>query len=677
MKHKFPLFLKIFLVAVIVPSLILSVLAIRSIHNETLLLEKKSEENIITFQNDLSQVIKNEIHNIFNEAKQKSLYLFDQPQKSSDLGQNLPEQKVNGVEALFLFSNNKRFYPFLNYTIQKKDSIHSPEVFEQLAFQYSLKNKINEELQLRLSRDREKGLNPRQRVINDFGLLRIFYKQKKWTLCRNISRKLYTYQGKAYLSGSSQNFAILSWFNSLIKLKQMNEAIVLTYKVINDFYKNSEQFDINSIQFTLNEMLNSILSFENIKETDREQIWNIKTNLNTHIENSKTYYINNNNIQKLISLENSSDGITYLYTNNKTYFKISYPILPARQQVLGIFDNKAINTRLYKKIHPITKEWKNIAYKITNHNADEISSHKANDSLGFSQQIPLIDHYPNWIIEIFPKKDTELRSETKQRTLFLYSLILFSLFVLVIGTTFIFKGISQEQKLFLMKANFLSSVTHELKTPLTSISMFSEMLQRGRTKSPEKVVEYASLINKESNRLNNLIQSILSYTRMEHGSQTFNMVKTNFSECVNQAILSTENIAQSKGLDFIYSIEPSCIIEGDSSALVSLSQSLIENAIKYTNEGKIEVSLYSQNNFYIFKVYDTGIGIDPSERKHIFKDFYRIGDEMTRSSKGSGLGLAIVKKVTESHNAEIQLISKLGEGSTFKILFKKGQKNYE
>ena len=113
---------------------------------------------------------------------------------------------------------------------------------------------------------------------------------------------------------------------------------------------------------------------------------------------------------------------------------------------------------------------------------------------------------------------------------------------------------------------------------------------------------------------------------------------------------------------------------GDYTALYSLCQNLIENAIKYTNApGEITIDVHIEDNHVVFSVMDTGVGIPPAEQKNIFNDFYRVGDEMTRSTKGSGLGLAIVKRVAKTHRATISLVSRPGKGSTFTVKFKKAE----
>ena len=133
-----------------------------------------------------------------------------------------------------------------------------------------------------------------------------------------------------------------------------------------------------------------------------------------------------------------------------------------------------------------------------------------------------------------------------------------------------------------------------------------------------------------------------------------------------------EDIGVEKGLSFKTHFDPNVYVMGDYTALYSLAQNLIENAIKYTNApGDIEIKVYNEDDRAVFSVIDTGVGIPSSEQKNIFNDFYRVGDEMTRSTKGSGLGLAIVKRVAETHKATISLVSKPGKGSNFTVRFRK------
>jgi signal transduction histidine kinase len=161
---------------------------------------------------------------------------------------------------------------------------------------------------------------------------------------------------------------------------------------------------------------------------------------------------------------------------------------------------------------------------------------------------------------------------------------------------------------------------------------------------------------------------------MENGKHVFRFESINFSKCVNKVCDSLEVIAKSRGLELKRDIKENCHITGDYPSIYSLVQNLIDNAIKYTAEGYVYVTVGAYCNTPLqhgvsFSVTDTGNGIPVDEQKNIFDVFYRIGDESTRETKGSGLGLAIVKRTADAHKASITLKSLPGKGSTFTVMF--------
>ena len=358
----------------------------------------------------------------------------------------------------------------------------------------------------------------------------------------------------------------------------------------------------------------------------------------------------------------SKEGILYRNTDDATLFKMSYPYLSGDQVVIAKLDRNAYRARLLNRLKTVTQSFKNIPFSITEKNdAPIIGQHEIAEAL-------------DWEFTLYEKDMQDIRKETRHRMLLMYGLMLFALITVIFGSFFMFRFITQERKLLAMKANFLSSVSHELKTPLTSIKMFAEMMARGRLQKAEKVQEYSTLIGKEASRLENLIGAILNYTRMEHGTGAFKWERLDFSICAKKVFDAVEDIGVEKGLTFYTHFEPNVFVMGDYTALYSLVQNLIDNAIKYTEApGDITVNVKSEDDWIVFSVADTGIGIASSEQKNIFNDFYRVGDEMTRSTKGSGLGLATVKRVAETHKATISLVSKPGKGSTFTVKFKRAE----
>ena len=351
---------------------------------------------------------------------------------------------------------------------------------------------------------------------------------------------------------------------------------------------------------------------------------------------------------------------------------MSYPYLSGDQVVIAVIDRDAYKSRLLGKLESVIQSYKNIPFSITGKSDNLIMGEIPENTPIIDQHI--ISEALDWEFTLYEKDMQDIHKETRHRMFLMYGLMLFALITVIFGSFFMFRFITQERKLLSMKANFLSSVSHELKTPLTSIKMFAEMMARGRLQRAEKVQEYSTLIGKEATRLENLIGAILNYTRMEHGTGAFKWERLDFSICAKKVFDAVEDIGVEKGLTFYTHFEPNVFVMGDYTALYSLVQNLIDNAIKYTEApGDIKVDVKDDGDWVVFSVSDTGIGIPLSEQKNIFNDFYRVGDEMTRSTKGSGLGLATVKRVAETHKATISLVSKPGKGSTFTVKFKKAE----
>ncbi|MFA6836856.1 MAG: HAMP domain-containing sensor histidine kinase, partial [Fibrobacteraceae bacterium] len=440
------------------------------------------------------------------------------------------------------------------------------------------------------------------------------------------------------------------------------------------FLEGRDKQDIGSSKFFFDNAISRILSFEDLPRNMREAFWNLRENLNRQLAHAEILSEHRQFLERFSSDAGvSQNGIFYQQDDQVPFFRMSYPWLSGDQIVIGMIDKKAYRKRLLSKIADVAREWKDIPYTISDA-ADSILSGKAPDSNATVTSQKSIAEGLGWTLTLYQRNSEELYSEARHKMFLLYGLVIFSLLTVILGSFFIFRSLSEERRLLFMKSNFLSSVSHELKTPLTSIKMFAEMISRGRVQKIEKCQEYSALIGKESSRLENLIGAILNYTRMESGKQVFHWEKIDMSVCVAKVYEATLDIADNRGLTMTKELAEGSFVMGDYTALYSLAQNLIENAIKYTNPpGKVTIKVGEENEKIVFSVTDTGIGIASSEQKNIFNDFYRVGDEMTRSTKGSGLGLAIVKRVAEAHKASVSVQSHPGKGSTFTVRLKKAE----
>ena len=512
-------------------------------------------------------------------------------------------------------------------------------------------------------------------IQNILGLIRIAYKTKDYDEALRLLNILEEHpHQQGYLHSDLTRSVNLLHFEILVAQKKHKEAEDYSLSVLNQFLQSKNIENLPSTKFFFETMFTQILSFENLSQEKREAFWNLRENFNRQLGYMDIFFNNQELVQALLNKETTSkNGIDIMSDSKVTFLKMSYPLLSGDQVVLAKVNTDEYRERMRSKLKTVVQGWKGIPYSITE-GPDKtlILGHVSDSSAVLSQKT--LDNAISWTLTLYEKGLNEIKKETRKRMFLMYGLLSFSLITVLLGCIVMFRFLTQEHKLLAMKANFLSSISHELKTPLTSIKMFAEMMARGRVQKVEKVQEYSGLIGKEATRLENLIGAILNYTRMEHGKSGFHWEKLDFSACVQKVFDNVEDIGVEKGLMFSTKIVPGLFVVGDYTALYSLVQNLIENAIKYTNApGSITVSVVPDEDRVVFSVADTGIGIPSSEQKNIFNDFYRVGDEMTRSTKGSGLGLAIVKRVAETHHATISLTSKPGKGSTFTVRFKKAE----
>lgn len=236
-----------------------------------------------------------------------------------------------------------------------------------------------------------------------------------------------------------------------------------------------------------------------------------------------------------------------------------------------------------------------------------------------------------------------------------------------IGIVITVQDITDIKRLENMRSEFVANVSHELKTPLTSIKGFSETLRY--VDDSETKNKFLDIIDKESERLTNLINDILILSNIENihkmESEYFNP-----GDVIENVLDMVKSQAYKKSIIIKYNDCFNSEILGSKDKFHQLAVNLIENAIKYSNEnGVVKIDLTLEEQYFVFKVKDNGIGIPKNDIPRIFERFYRV--DKSRSTRGTGLGLAIVKHIVKLFNGEISVKSKVGRGSTFTVKIKK------
>ena len=235
------------------------------------------------------------------------------------------------------------------------------------------------------------------------------------------------------------------------------------------------------------------------------------------------------------------------------------------------------------------------------------------------------------------------------------------------GIVITVQDITDIRRLENMRSEFVANVSHELKTPLTSIKGFSETLRYVEDNSTKN--KFLNIIDKEAERLTNLINDILILSNIENLSKMENEeFKPN--EVIENIIYIVGKQAEKKQVKISFITDFDGNLKGSKDKFYQLALNLIENAIKYSNEnGNVKIILTSDNENFIFKVIDNGIGIPKSDIPRVFERFYRV--DKSRSTRGTGLGLAIVKHIVKLFNGDINIESTEGVGSTFTVKIKR------
>jgi signal transduction histidine kinase len=247
-----------------------------------------------------------------------------------------------------------------------------------------------------------------------------------------------------------------------------------------------------------------------------------------------------------------------------------------------------------------------------------------------------------------------------------------SIFILVffVGAYWLHRSFMRERKLQEQKKNFLLSVTHELKSPLASIKILLQTIQK-RDLTKQQMLDFIGKSLMDIERLDDMVENMLLASKIDNRSYTFPKAKFNLSVLVD-SIVNRLQITKCEGTQQIIDaeIEPKIQITGDKFALTSVVTNLIENAIKYSGPCEtVGVKLFLKDGRVFLQVADQGIGIADDEKSRIFDKFYRVGSENTRNTKGTGLGLYIVKEVLDKHQASIKVKDNRPAGSIFEVVF--------
>ncbi len=274
-----------------------------------------------------------------------------------------------------------------------------------------------------------------------------------------------------------------------------------------------------------------------------------------------------------------------------------------------------------------------------------------------------------WLLQIVPRNYPELEATVKnQRRTNLFFIVL-SMSTIFFSLTIIYGAWRHDRQLRQLKENFISNVSHELKTPLSLIRMFSEILVTGRVRSEDKKQEYYRIIHNESDRMSRLIANLLDFANLVRGIEQKHFEKIDLAQVVTKALEAYRYEIQKDGFQLTFEADPDLPESyGDPNAITMALLNLLDNSVKYSRDQKqIDIRVRRVDKFLYISVQDRGIGIPLAEQHKIFDQFYRGADSSVRQIRGSGIGLAITRRVARMHGGDVLVESEQGKGSTFTL----------
>ena len=245
--------------------------------------------------------------------------------------------------------------------------------------------------------------------------------------------------------------------------------------------------------------------------------------------------------------------------------------------------------------------------------------------------------------------------------------------VIMVGVFYTLRYVLRETRTARLKSDFVSFISHELKTPLAAIKMFTETLREGRVSGEEEQQECLELIERESDRLSSLIDKVLAYSKVESEQKAFQFGSCNMAEVVDEAVSLFHAHTSDRPREIkLHSVQDISNIQMDRASMIEVVLNLLSNAAKYSpSETDIIVNIRETVDEITVDVVDKGVGIPKRDHRRIFEKFFRSDDLLTREVEGTGLGLAFSRYIAKVHNGDIRVSSQPESGSVFTLQLKK------
>ncbi len=276
---------------------------------------------------------------------------------------------------------------------------------------------------------------------------------------------------------------------------------------------------------------------------------------------------------------------------------------------------------------------------------------------------------PHWEVAVYLLNPAQFNQSARTLRLTLGLIVALLVLAIAVGSWLIVADLRRQLTLARQKTNFVSNVSHELKTPLTSIRMFSEMLADDRVLDPEKRRHFLHIITAETARLTRLINNVLDFARMERGERAYHLTACDLAALVTETVAAYRPHLESVGFTLRFHPPESPLpIQADRDALAQVLLNLLSNAEKYSGERRaIEIEVIHVGHEAEVRVLDRGSGVPAGCEEKIFEQFFRANDSLASGIQGSGLGLTLARQIAQAHGGDIRYAPRDGGGSCFTL----------
>jgi signal transduction histidine kinase/tetratricopeptide (TPR) repeat protein len=672
--------------AILLPCLILGILAIRGIRNDQALVEREQRSSLLETGQKVIAETEQHLQNVENSFTEiiGSIAIPDKRIFRDSLLQSFSEhhRSVEGIFYLpengspYLLNSNLLFMPDDLFSVTEFKRPKSMENILETGWQIEFRDENYPEA-LKYYQNTLRAVRDEQSIGE---ILNIIARLQKKINLADDAIGTYDLIWKEYPDVLIQNSiplgAVALLEKSQLTLEKKDSASALETVCLLLTQLNKPAWELEYSHFS-NFLTKTDELLSDLKNTANVGLRNITDTINTlqkgiSLSVDQTEYLlallKNGQITDFNINQGTDNRRRKISINGKSYFFSLVPDNDNGHWGLVMDQDDILNNAVYYSICENIDTSK-IGWELTDANGEQLLKSVSIPKESSPVYIVFPPDLPSWSLTFYPQYSGLFNSLFRPGAgIFLYIFIVIVI-ILAFGLFFTLKAVRDELNLSKMKSYFMSTVSHEFKSPLTSIRQMAEMLVHGRVPSTERQHKYHNTILQQSERLSHLIDNILDFSKMEEGQKIFHFEKADITPVVENIVESFKEQTALHGYNISLSVpEPVPEVVFDREAMEQVLHNLLDNACKYSGDSRdVKVQLLTKGKNVIITVKDYGIGIKKIDVEKIFSRFYRAGEELTQTVKGSGIGLTIVRQIVEAHNGTINVESEPGKGSKFTV----------